>query len=113
MSKLHPKLTFQLYTDEKCVGPGVIILLEKVRELGSLRKASLSIDMAYSKAFNIIKRAEKELDTTLLVSKTGGAFGGGAILSDDALRLIKEYRDCECELNDFCKQKFDEHFSWL
>lgn len=113
MSKLHPKLTLQLFTTEKCVGPGVIILLEKVSELGSLRKAALSIDMAYSKASNIIKRAENELNITLLNSKIGGASGGGATLTDDAVRLIKSYRKCEAELNSICSEKFSEHFSWL
>jgi hypothetical protein len=31
-SKLHPKLTLQIFADEKCFGPGVALLLEKVKE---------------------------------------------------------------------------------
>lgn len=112
-NKLHPKLTLQLFTSEKCFGPGVALLLEKVMEHNSLRGAASDINMSYSKAWTIIKRAENELGFTLLVSKTGGADGGGATLTDNAKRLLKSFRDCEQELNAFCNDKYPEYFSWI
>lgn len=112
-SKLHPKLTFQLFTDEKCFGPGVALLLEKVKVHSSLRRAAIEIGMSYSKAWTIIRRAEEHLGFELLVSKTGGAEGGGATLTDNAEHLLTEFRQCEKELNNFMREQYKTHFSWL
>ncbi len=111
--KLHPKLTLQFFTDEKCFGPGVAILLEKIKENNSIRKACAQIGMSYSKAWTIIKRAETNLGFKLLESKTGGVDGGGATLTQNAQRLLSEFRMCEKELTDFCDVKFKEHFLWI
>ena len=51
----RPVLTIRIFGEEKCFGPGVAILLRKVRELHSLRAAAMSIGMAYSKAWTILK----------------------------------------------------------
>lgn len=112
-SKLHPKLTLQFFTDEKCFGPGVAILLEKIKENNSIRKASFEIGMSYSKAWTIIKRAEKNLGFKLLSSKTGGVDGGGATLTQEAEKLLCDYRTLEYELNQMCNEKFKTHFSWI
>lgn len=112
-NKLHPKLTLQFFTDEKCFGPGVVLLLEKIKERSSMRKAAFEIGMSYSKAYTIIRRAQKHLGFELLNSKTGGVSGGGATLTDEAQRLITEFRACERELFLYCDEKFMEHFSWL
>lgn len=111
--KLHPQLTLQFFTSEKCFGPGVAILLEKIKENNSISKACAQIGMSYSKAWTIIKRAETNLGFKLLESKTGGVDGGGATLTKSAQRLLSEFRMCEKELNDFCDVKFSEHFSWI
>ena len=51
---LKAKIRVHLFTKDKCFGPGICQLLEAVEELGSLRKASQSMDMAYSKAWKIL-----------------------------------------------------------
>lgn len=51
----RPVLTIRIFGEEKCFGPGVAVLLRKVRELHSLRAAAMSIGMAYSKAWTILK----------------------------------------------------------
>ncbi len=111
--KLHPKVTLQFFTDEKCFGPGVALLLEKIKENNSIRKAAFEIGMSYSKAWTIIKRAEKNLGFELLVSKTGGADGGGATLTENAQRILSLFRKCEKELFEFADSKFVEYFSWI
>ena len=75
--KLHPVITVRLYTDEKCFGPGVAMLLERVERLHSLRSAAMDMDMAYSKAWTILRNAEKQLGYKLISSTTGGRHGGG------------------------------------
>ena len=76
--KMTYKLSCRLFTDAKCFGPGVAQLLHAVQQLHSLRAAALSMDMAYSKAWTIVKNSEKALGFPLLTSTTGGKGGGGA-----------------------------------
>ena len=112
-SKLHPKLTVQFYTDEKCFGPGVAQLLSLVQEHHSLRAASISMSMAYSKAWTIIKNAERELGFALLSSTTGGKSGGGAVLTEKAERMLEDYRAYEAALKSQAETLFAEQFGWL
>ncbi|MBQ2971476.1 MAG: LysR family transcriptional regulator [Ruminococcus sp.] len=111
--QLHPKVTLQFFTDEKCFGPGVALLLEKIKENNSMRKAAFEIDMSYSKAWTIIRRAEKNLGFSLLNSKTGGADGGGATLTESGEKMLIAFRECEKELFLYTEDKFNEYFSWI
>jgi molybdate transport system regulatory protein len=70
-----------------------------------LRAAALDIDMSYSKAWTIIKRAEKLLGFELLDSKIGGVAGGGAALTKNAQRLLTEFRQYEKELKEYLQKK--------
>ena len=62
--------------EEKFFGPGIAVLLHRVEEYHSIRQATLSMGMAYSKAWTIIRRAERELGFPLLNTTTGGSEGG-------------------------------------
>lgn len=88
--ELHLKLTVRLYTDDyqRCFGPGIATLLERVREHRSLRSAAASMAMAYSKAWRIIRTAEGVFGCKLLSSTIGGHGGGGAVLTPEAERPV-------------------------
>ena len=92
---LNPVLTIRLFTDRKCFGPGVATLLHRVEEHHSLRAAAASMEMAYSKAWTIVRNAENCLGFKLLHSATGGKNGGGASLTPEAIRLLTAY-DAYC-----------------
>ena len=85
----RPVLTIRIFGEEKCFGPGVAVLLRKVRELHSLRAAAMSIGMAYSKAWKIINSIEKEFDVRLIDRE--GAHGSH--LTDEARALIRQYHE--------------------
>ena len=112
-NNLRPKLTVQFYTQDKCFGPGVALLLSRVQEHHSLRAASMSVGMAYSKAWTIMKHAEQELGMRLLNSTTGGKRGGGATLTPEGERLLADYTDYVNQLNAHSEALFQEKFSWL
>ena len=95
--KMTYKLSCRLFTDAKCFGPGVAQLLHAVQQLRSLRAAALSMDMAYSKAWIIVKNSEKALGFPLLTSTTGGKGGGGAALTPRCVQLLDAY-------DSFCKR---------
>ena len=91
-------------------GPGVAALLEEVREKRSLRAAAGAMGMAYSKAWRIIRTAEEALDCKLLDSTIGGRHGGGAVLTEEAERLLTAYQALRDEVSAFAQQRFQEHF---
>ena len=113
MTKLSAKLTVRLYADEKCFGPGVAQLLQRVDSLHSLRAAALSMEMSYSKAWSIVKRAEAGLGFALLHSVTGGRSGGGATLTENAVRLLRDYADYTRTLDAFAQEQFGRTLGWL
>ena len=104
-------LSCRLFTDAKCFGPGVAQLLHAVQELHSLRAAALSMDMAYSKAWTIIKNSEKALGFSLLDSTTGGKGGGGAALTPEGARLRRAYDTICSRLHDAADELFQEEFA--
>lgn len=104
-------LSCRLFTDAKCFGPGVAQLLHAVQHLHSLRAAALSMDMAYSKAWTIIKNSEKALGFSLLDSTTGGKGGGGAALTPEGARLLRAYDTFCSRLHDAADELFQEEFA--
>lgn len=106
-------LSIRLFTDEKCFGPGIAQLLHRVQELHSLRAAAIDMNMAYSKAWTIVKNSESALGCKLLSSTTGGKGGGGATLTTDAARLLQAY-DSFCQEMQQCGDKlFTEKFGFM
>ena len=113
MSKeLHLKLTVRLYSDDnqRCFGPGIATLLERVQEHRSLRAAALSMEMAYSKAWRIIRTAEEVFGCKLLDSTIGGQHGGGAVLTPEAERLLGAYNAYTADVKRYAQVKFEESF---
>ena len=108
--KLRYTITLRIYGEEKIFGPGIAELLERVDELHSLRKATMAMGMAYSKAWSIIKTAERSLSFPLLISTTGGRGGGGAELSPQGRRFLQAYRAFEQTVHDYADEVFEDMF---
>ena len=111
--KFRPVVSLRIFGEEKCFGPGVAQLLRRVEEKHSLRAAAISMGMAYSKAWTIIKTAEKELGFDLLVSTTGGKNGGGASLSQQAMSLLAAYEQYCTDIRTYAQEEFDARFAHI
>ena len=109
--KLRPVISIRIFRETKCFGPGVAELLRHVREAHSLRGAAMTMGMAYSKAWTIVKQAERELGFPLLVSVTGGRHGGAAELSPKAERLLAAYGDYCARMRAFAAEEFGRAFA--
>lgn len=111
MKELRYNLSCRLFTDVKCFGPGVAQLLHRVERLHSLRAAAMEMEMAYSKAWTVIKNSENALGFKLLASTTGGKHGGGAQLTEQGEALLAAYaRYCQT-LRDFAQRQFAADFA--
>ena len=109
---LRVVLSARVFSDQKCFGPGVSQLLKRVDELHSLRAAAMSLSMAYSKAWMVIRNAENGLGFHLLLSNTGGRNGGGAVLTDEARQMLTAYDEyCE-KLRAYGAALFEETFAF-
>lgn len=111
---LHLKLTVRLYTDDnqRCFGPGIATLLHRVQEHRSLRAAAASMGMAYSKAWRIIRTAEGVFGCKLLSSTIGGQHGGGAVLTEQAVRLLDAYDAYCADVQAYSQSRFEEAFGF-
>lgn len=110
-NEMHPVLRVRLFAgDEKCFGPGIAELLQRVAQEGSLRRAALAMHMAYSKAWGVIRDCEHALGYPLLHYSTGGRHGGGAVLTPEGRRLLDAYCAYNRELQAFAQTCFCTHF---
>lgn len=111
--KLHYAFLLRIYREDKVFGPGVSRLLHLVDNLGSLRMAAKEMGMAYSKAWNMIKRSEEGLGFLLLDSQTGGKKGGGANLTSEGRAFLEAFDGFERELNQQAEGLFKKYFSTI
>ncbi len=77
----------------KFMGIGVLWLLENIGSEQSLRKASIKMNLSYSKAFNMLKTLEKEVGHPFVERKRGGANREGVVLTDFARKYMALYND--------------------
>jgi molybdate transport system regulatory protein len=73
------------------MGLGRDKLLREIDRLGSISKAAKEVGMSYKKAWSFIKTMEKRLGIKLIETKRGGKGGGGASLTDDAKKLLRDF----------------------
>lgn len=95
---------------EKIFGKGPALLLLKVDELGSIRKAAFAMDMSYTKAWRLIVNLEEALGTPILEKRIGGADGGSSTLTAEAKALVERYTRMESEISHAMDLIFRKHF---
>ena len=111
--ELYPPVTARvkltLCTGERFFGPGVCELLEKIGETGSIQAAAARMEMSYSKAWKILKRAEEELGVNLTARNTGGKKGGSSTLTEDGEKAVRDFREMEARLAGYAENLFQEY----
>ncbi len=80
---------------EIVIGPGKVALLEAVGSSGSIAAAARTLDMSYRRAWLLIDQMNRGLREPVIAAKTGGARGGGAVLTTTAHDIIRRYRAIE------------------
>jgi molybdate transport system regulatory protein len=67
-------------------------LLRRVGETHSLTLAAKEVGISYRNAWDRVKVMEEKLRRRLVETKVGGKTGGGATLTEDGIRLLREFR---------------------
>lgn len=108
----HPPVTAKvkltLCTDERFFGPGVCELLEGIRETGSIQAAAARMEMSYTKAWKILKRAEEEMGVDLITRVTGGKNGGSSTLTKAGETAVRAFREMEGRLETYARELMKE-----
>lgn len=108
--KLRYGLSIKLYGEDKAFGPGIAELLRNVEKQGSLQGAAQAMNMAYSKAWKIVKAAEAQWGLPLMDRETGGRDGGGSTLTAEAREIVEHYEAFMRETRESVDRLFAEHF---
>jgi len=95
---MKPKVQFRLriYHNERiAIGPGKVALLEAIAETGSISAAARQLGMSYRRAWILVDEVNRSFNSPAVDTATGGARGGGAVLTRFGHGLVKRYRALE------------------
>ena len=106
--KFHLKV--RVYNEEIAFGKGIAQILELVEQYGSLTAAYETMGMSSIKAWKILHRAEADLGYPLLKSVSGGAHGGGTVLTPEGKELLEKYSQFEAQVQTFANVTFHKIF---
>ncbi|PKN50214.1 MAG: ModE family transcriptional regulator [Deltaproteobacteria bacterium HGW-Deltaproteobacteria-16] len=70
------------------LGFGRVVLLERIREYGSLAQAARSMEMSYKHAWDLLASMNRQAGCKLVETSRGGKSGGGATLTPAGERAI-------------------------
>ncbi len=73
------------------LGYGRVVLLERIREHGSISAAARSMKMSYRHAWKLVDSMNRQSGTPLVEKSTGGRGGGGAVLTSAGERAIEGF----------------------
>lgn len=77
------------------LGRGKMMLLEKIRETGSISAAGRSMDMSYRRAWLLVDAMNRMFSSPVVESQRGGKQGGGAALTPFGEELLARFRGME------------------
>ena len=80
---------------EVAIGPGKVALLEAIMETGSITSAAKKLGMSYRRAWLLIEETNRCLIGPAVRTASGGARGGGTMLTPLGIELVRRYRAVE------------------
>lgn len=109
--KISPVVTVRVARNEVFFGPGVVLILDALKETGSMKRACQVSGISYSKAWGILRKAEEQLGCPVVIRKHGGADGGGCEVTEMGEDLMRKYRLATKEINHFSNEVFSRIFN--
>jgi molybdate transport system regulatory protein len=92
------RLTLRVdFGTDRAIGPGKVLLLEAIRDTGSISQAGRSLGMSYRRAWLLVDDMNRCFREPVVTAQPGGSQGGGAALTAFGEKLIKKYRTIETQ----------------
>lgn len=91
-------------------GPGVARLLHLIDKYGSIQKAAAEMEMSYSKAWKMLRKAEEETGLKFLDRINGGKQGGGSTLTDQGRHFLQKYDQMCRDLREISDHHLEKYF---
>jgi len=110
MSKDSKLINFKIWLEGKkgpILGKGGAAILEAIKKYGSISKAAEKLNMSYKYVWDYISRIEKITGKNIVKTYRGGAGGGKAKLTEEGIKLLREFRRIESKFT-----KTVEEASW-
>jgi len=73
------------------LGYGRVVLLERIREHGSISAAARSMEMSYRHAWELVDSMNQQSRKPVVTKSTGGRGGGGAIITVAGEQAIETF----------------------
>ena len=114
--KMHPLKKLQPYpglrgriwidaAEGTFLGYGRIVLLERIREQGSIAKAAKSMGMSYRHAWELVDSMNRQAQAPLTEASTGGKGGGGARVTERGEQAISLFWKFYADFQDFLEKE--------
>ncbi len=94
MTRLHIRIDFD---PAGAIGPGKIMLLERIRDTGSISAAGRALGMSYRRAWLLVDDMNRLFKEPVVTAAVGGRQGGGTVLTAVGEQVIDHYRAVERE----------------
>jgi molybdate transport system regulatory protein len=92
------RLTLRVdFGTDRAIGPGKVLLLEAIRDTGSISQAGRSLGMSYRRAWLLVDDMNRCFREPVVTAQPGGSQGGGAALTAFGQKVIQKYRAIETE----------------
>lgn len=74
------------------LNPGKIMLLNEIKQCGSLNAAAKKLNLSYQHVWNMMNDMNRISPEPVVIKQRGGANGGGAEVSEYGLKILNEYK---------------------
>ncbi len=91
--------------DGTFLGYGRVVLLERIREHGSISAAARSMEMSYRHAWQLVDSMNRQSRRAVVEKSTGGRGGGGAILTEAGEKAVTAFWSAYGDFRDFLAQR--------
>lgn len=87
------------------LGYGRVVLLERIREFGSITKAAKSMELSYRRAWVLIDSMNRQAPKPFVVTASGGKGGGGTLVTKEGERAIKLFWKFHADFQGFLERE--------
>lgn len=94
--------------DGTFLGYGRAVLLERIKQYGSISEAARSMQMSYRAAWELVESMNRQAKTPLVETTTGGKGGGGAVLTEAGEKAIVAFWRLYERFGEFLKKEVRE-----